>query len=182
MVAIAALGLAAYVWFFFLPNRRTMQQISAEIDAKRAYALTGPRVQSDILRTQSEAIEQSQYVERWQGTSATSSDVAQLFATLADTMRQTGVQTTRFAPESRVTYDHLQRLMLRVGCRGSYQQIVSLLAAWEKLPERIWIEELNVEFPENAGDKSDKSSDKSKGSLQCEISLAIFAVKSNKID
>ncbi|MBS0209927.1 MAG: type 4a pilus biogenesis protein PilO [Planctomycetes bacterium] len=166
-----ALGTVAYVWLLFLPAQREVAAMGTDIQNKLAFAMTADKLRAEIRSAQAEQAEIETYVADWQGPSSSSADLAQVFSRLADAMRDAGVEATRFTPDSRTSLAQMQRVSVRIGCRGSYSQLLQLLAAWERLPARIWVEDLNIHHGSDATAK-----------LECEANLAIFAVNSDQTE
>lgn len=169
-VPIAA-GTVAYVWLFFLPAQREVAAMSTEVHNKLAFAMTAEQIRGQIRAVQAEQVAIEDYAERWRAPASSSADLAQVFSKLADAMREVGVEATRFTPDARTNYSQMQRVSVRVGCRGSFAQMLRLLAAWEQLPARIWVEELKLEASHDNPDV-----------LECEANLAIFAVNSDRTE
>lgn len=169
-VPVAAMA-AAYVWFVFLPGGRAVAELRQEIHNKQLTitGMTRTIAARDALEKERKDLET--YVRTWQGCSSNSADVANLFGQIAERMKTAGVVTTRFAPEPATNLERLQKIPLRIGFSGSFSQICTVLAGIEKLDQRIWVEDFNVE---KAGDLGD--------SLKCELNLAIFANNSEKSD
>jgi hypothetical protein len=83
--------------------------------------------------------------------------------------KQSGVQTTRFVPEPVVKLASMERIGLKLGCRGKLDAIFDLLAGLEGLEYRLWIEELNLEPTGKDGEL-----------VQCDMVLEIFASNQDK--
>jgi Tfp pilus assembly protein PilO len=172
LVTMPIAGLAAaYVWFLFLPGQKAIADLNAELQAKQATITGMPRSIAARQALEKELQEIESYQQAWEGCSSNSAEVANLFGQIAEAMKTAGIETTRFAPEAVVKYDRMQKIPLRIGFSGSFPQICDFLMRLEKINQRIWVEDFNLE---KEGEKGD--------GLKCELNLAIFAGNSEKSD
>jgi Tfp pilus assembly protein PilO len=139
---------------------RTKQQTIAQDDA----------LLRQIEFTSDQLEEARRYVADWQETSPRESGATALFGQISRLTKQSGMSTTRFEPQQVVERRRVREIPLQLGVQGSLAEFFALLAAVEKLPPLIWVDELKIE-------RNPKSDD-----LQCELKLALFADKSEISD
>jgi hypothetical protein len=78
-------------------------------------------------------------------------------------LKDAGVTTTIFRPESKQSFVAVERIPLSIGCTGEHDRLQSLPAQLESMNRRVWIDELVLErAKENEQD------------MTCELKLAIF--------
>jgi Tfp pilus assembly protein PilO len=66
-------------------------------------------------------------------------------------------------------YDTITRQPVQIGWQGNYHDLVRVLHQLEQLPHALWLEELKIELPREAGE-----------GLHCELRLDAFASKSEE--
>ena len=168
LVAVLAMG---YVWFVFLPGKRTIETLYQELLDKQMYAAQYGTIVAQTRGVTEEMRQAIDYVQQTETLLESSSDVSKLYAAIADVAQAAGVVTTRFSPESPVRLQRLQRLPLKVGYRGKFQDVRRVLEGLERLPHRIWVDDLSLE-----------QDSENKEALVCELSLVVFAKISEKSD
>jgi Tfp pilus assembly protein PilO len=158
------LAIGVYLVVVFFPTMREIGSLRADIAAKEATIADAAKQSGRLPRLEEELAATRAYLREWRGISVRPGESARLFGQLADLVKASGATTTVFRPEPKRTHASLERLPLVLGCRGTHDQIHALLSAIERLPARIWIDELTIE----RGDQDGKA-------VSCEIRLAIFA-------
>lgn len=162
---------AAYLWFVFLPGRRAIETVRAELLDKQAFIGGADRVMAGIGNVEAELRQCKAYCQSWHGGSMDSTEMTKLFRTIAEVLESSGVVTTKFTPESGTSLDMLQKIPVHLGFEGSFQQISEVLTKLESLSQRIWVEQISMQVNEEHRE-----------TVTCELSLAIFAGKLKKND
>lgn len=158
----AAFGV--YLFFVFLPGMKEIHRMRSEMESKEAVVQLAATIPEQLKHIDQEFVDAHQYVEKWRGVSNKPSDVAGLFGRLSNLTKVSGVATTAFRPEPKVSYATLERIPLTLGCRGTPEQVQTLIASIESLSQRVWIDEAVIE----RGKQNGKD-------VTCELKLAIFA-------
>jgi len=158
------LAIGVYLAVVFFPTMREISSLRAEIAAKEAVITDAVRQSARLPQLETELAATRKYLNEWRGISARPGESARLFGRLADLVKASGATTTVFRPEPKRVHASLERLPLVLGCRGTHEQVHAVLAAVEKLPARIWIDEVTLERADQDGEL-----------VSCEIKLAIFA-------
>jgi hypothetical protein len=155
---------AAYVWLFFLPDKRAIARLHAEISEKMGFNALAGKLSADARRAQHESEAIEKYVAEWQNISGDPGEIAGVFKSIAEATKLAGVQTTRFVPDSPIKLASIERIPLRLGCRGTLAGTLDLLSRLERLHNRIWIDELTLE-----------PSSQNSELVQCEMVVVVFA-------
>lgn len=144
VVLFVAGASAAWFWFSYLPRRRAMNDLAAQLaqtksDIEQSIALVQLRTaiagELDKVR---------RYVEECRGRLVPASRAASLFGRIASLAKHSGVVVTRFAPQAPVGYSNMQEVALDAGCLGSLQQVLDWVARLERATEPIWVEKLII--------------------------------------
>lgn len=167
-VAIVPLtvALVAYLFVVFFPGMREIRELRAEAAVHEQAAADARRQAGLLPGIEAEIAETSSYVRKWRGTDDDPRHVSQALGDIANLISRSGATTTSFRPEAKTSFAALDRLPLILGCRGTYRQVQSLLSSLERQPQRLWIEEVQIERAAGTD-----------GTLACEIRLALFADK-----
>jgi Tfp pilus assembly protein PilO len=155
-----------YALFFYLPGKRAMEQLTVELQSKRAAIARGEQTALQLQDANQELRLAREYIATWRQRTASGAGSASIFGQLSAVAKDAGATTTRFEPSATVDMDCLRKLPLTLGCTGSFEQVFALLHGLEGLPRYVWVDELRLER-KREGDKD----------LQCELKLAIFADK-----
>jgi Tfp pilus assembly protein PilO len=158
------LAIGAYLLVVFFPTMREISALRAEIASKEAVISDAATQSARLPKLEAELATTRKYLNDHRGISARPGESARLFGQLADLVKASGATTTVFRPELKRVHASLERLPLVLGCRGTHDQVHAVLAAIERLPARIWIDEVLWERADQDG-----------GLVSCEIKLAIFA-------
>lgn len=167
-VAIVPLTIAIGIYLFviFFPGMREIRALRAETIDNELAAADARRQAAQLGEIERQIAETLDYVRKWRGGGHSSQSVARAFGDVASLVKSSGAVTSTFRPESKTAYASFDRLPLQLGCRGTYDQIQALLASFDRLPHRIWVDEVTLERA--AGND---------GTIACEIKLAIFVDK-----
>ena len=121
------------------------------------------------------------YCRRLAVESYDSARLAALYGEIAELLKASGVATTHFSPGPTLKLDVLQKTSLRIKCEGSFEQVASVLTRLEKMRERLWIEDVNLETLADV-DQADSGKDGqiAQGERRCQVNLVIFIGNSEK--
>jgi type IV pilus assembly protein PilO len=172
LITVPVAGIAAaYLWFVFLPGKRAVAALHAEIEEKQVLVAAGPKTTALIHRVEQELQETQAFIEAGRNRAGDSREVAMLYGQIAEILTKAGVVTTRFDPEATVSLALVQKTPLQLGCQGTFAQVAQVLEGLEKLRERVWIDEMSLQ--QMGQDRKE---------IECAISLAIFAANPKKSD
>jgi Tfp pilus assembly protein PilO len=158
------LAIGVYLVVVFFPTMREISSLRAETATKEATIAEAAKQSGLLPQLEKDLAATRRYLNDWRGISARPGESAQLFGQLADLVKASGATTTVFRPEAKRAHASIERLPLVLGCRGTHDQIHAVLAAVERLPARIWVDEVSLERADQDGEF-----------VSCELRLAIFA-------
>ncbi len=165
-IALAALG---YLWLVFIPTAKAIRDIHTEISEKQSFIAQADTLQTNITHLEHDLADVTQYTTDWSSQTPAPGQLEQLFEKITDYVHRSGVVSTRFEPQQEVSLEIIHRVPVRMDVTGSFAEVCRLLAALERLPETVWVEELKIEKPKEDGKD-----------VQCELKLEVFAVDSKE--
>jgi Tfp pilus assembly protein PilO len=171
LILAAAAAVAAYVYLLFLPQQRTIAGLRRELAAAEEFIQQVEAFGPALAATQQEVQRTRQYVHRWEESAPTEDELAEFFGRVSGLAKQSGATTTRFEPQEPVRYEKIRRLPVAITCSGSFDQICRFLQGLEHLEETVWVDSLKVE-----------QSGEDKQSVECEVTLVVFADNSDDSD
>ncbi len=165
LLPLAALGLgAAYFALVFLPNRRAIGELAAQVAAKQQAVLRAAEESQALLTTQKEIQRASAYVAAWQSASPHEANLARLFGRIGVLARSSHATTTRLAPQEPLVMAKVRRVSVLMDCTGTFPLITSFLQKLEKMPQTLWIDDLRLDSASKDGEL-----------VKCEMTLEVFA-------
>ncbi len=166
-----AVSAAALVYLFcsFLPTARAIRELRSEIRAREDFIAKSTSLPSAIVATQRELDQVSHYTARRKEHLPAAVQVPALLERMTRTAEAAGTSTTHFEPQTPRNLQQLRLVPILFGVHGGYGQICRMLAELERLPERIWVDELRLEAPRETGQQA-----------ECNLKLIIFAGNSEK--
>jgi Tfp pilus assembly protein PilO len=159
-----------FVLLVFMPQMKRIRELEMEVQLLEQFIAQEPALAAQLELGRREYEDTAAFVESWRRTAPPGRKTAALFGRIAHLAHEAGADVVRFEPGPVEEGDALRRLTLEIGGQGPFEDLFGWLRAMESLPETVWIEELSVERREGRQD------------LQCDVTLAIFADKSEKSD
>jgi Tfp pilus assembly protein PilO len=156
-------AIVTYLVFVFFPQMREIRALREDIAQKQSYLGGIAQRTAREAAVDAEEATTREYVTRLRGTAAAPSDVAALFAAVAERLKTAGVTTTIFRPEAKQSFVAVDRIPLSIGCTGEHDRLQSMLAGIERMNQRVWIDEFVLE----RGKENEEG-------MTCEVKLAIF--------
>ena len=165
---LAAMALG-YYFLIFRPELAAQSTLRAELEDKQL-ALAEANSQVQLLAARKTEIGAArEYVDRWRSTS--SGRAALRYGEVARLVKESGARTVALDPEPAVMLRSIQQTSVKLTCQGSLESLHRLLHKLEQLPQTVWIREVLLQGASDEG-----------GLLRCEITLAVFADKSDFSD
>ena len=172
VVTLSLCGAAvAYVLFMFMPEQRSIGDVRDEVDTKQQFIAGAHMTYATIEVAREELLKTQAYCEQFAERLPSEARRSALYARIDLAAKQAGAATTRFEPQSATDYETFRQMGLSMSVRGSYEHIFDFLRRLETLEEVIWINELRLEAPRQAGQM-----------LTCEVGMAVFAANPKKSD
>jgi Tfp pilus assembly protein PilO len=172
--------LSAYLWLVFLPGQRVIAALETELADKRAFIASGAHVAECRVQFERKLADLRTYCNRWQAKPSDSARLAALYGEIAELLKASGVATTHFSPGPTHKLDVLQKTTLKIECEGTFEQVASVLTRLEKMPERLWVEDVNLETLANDDPNRREQDDQTGQIMRCQVNLVIFAGNSEK--
>jgi Tfp pilus assembly protein PilO len=173
---------AAYLWLVFLPGQRVISALETELADKRAFIASGVHVSRCRVEFETKLADLRTYCEQWQAKPCDSAGLAALYGEIAELLKASGVVTTHFSPGPTQKLDILKKTALKIECEGTFEQVASVLTSLEKMPGRLWVENVSLETLADSGVSIRKNDDKIGQIMRCQVNLVIFAGNSEKTD
>ncbi len=176
LVTLPLAGIAAaYLWLVFLPGQRVISALEIELADKRAFIASGSHVSQCRVQFEAKLAELQTYCDRWQAKKCDSARLAALYGEIAELLKASGVATTHFSPGPTTRLDVLQKTSLRMTCEGTFEQVASVLTKLERMPERLWVEDVSLEALANEAPSSPEKEAQIGQIMRCQVTLVIFA-------
>jgi hypothetical protein len=166
---------AAYLWLVFLPGQRVISALEMELADKRAFIASGTHVSQCRVQFEGKLADLRTYCNHWQAKAYDSARLAALYGEIAELLKASGVATTHFSPGPTLKLDVLQKTSLKIECQGTFEQVASVLTRLEKMPERLWVEDVNLETLANSDPSSSGKGNQAGQAMRCQVDLVIFA-------
>jgi Tfp pilus assembly protein PilO len=166
-----AVAAVAYVFFVFLPQKRAIGQIREQIKQRQDYIVEAGTRAGAVEAAQEELETTTAYSTAWSQRAPAERGLSATYARIQELAKAAGTAVVRFDPEPVVRYETISLAPLKLGCIGSFAEVCGFLEDLERLPLGIWVTELRLE-----------RSRQNEESVQCEITLGIFACNSEDSD
>ncbi len=166
LLVLTAVGgiVAAYAYFYYLPGNREIADMKDQLaEAELQAAGTVPMVAA-LGATQEQLDVAEEHVEAWQDAAPSEHELAEVFERIHELTRLAETETTRFEPQSAISYETFLRVPVSMECQGSFTQLAAVLTGLENMREPIWLQSVEIQSTGQDGD-----------SAKAEISLDILA-------
>lgn len=159
-----AAGTLAYLVLVFLPAKREIDGLRAEIERKERFVAQRAAIMPVMHATQDELRRAEKFTVAWSEKSPDPTSRPRLYREIQELANQANVETFRFNPEAVESREAFCRIPLAITCAGSFEEVFTFLRSVEQLPLAIWIDALKIEkisaIQEN---------------VMCEARFAVFA-------
>lgn len=154
----------AYLYFWFLPNKREISALHQELEMQRITAAQAPVLQAEMTRANDAASVAEEFTQAWRSTAPQQGRVAPIFGQISDAVQQSGGRTTAFDPQPDANMAQLRQTKLNLSFQGDFQTTFEVLRKIEALGATIWVESLQIDAASKSGEQA-----------LSEVSLAIFS-------
>ena len=162
------MGLAltiAYVMLAYLPLAGYISATRDALASQQAAVAQEAALLAQIEAYQTECREIEQYTASWPEVRDPNLHLSQLLGKISLEAKQAGADGLRLEPGQIQEMNAIQRIPVRLGCRGSFQEIHALIKQIEALPHKMWIDRLELAVH-----------DEDKNELTCEMDFEAFVV------
>ena len=166
---LLGLGLTvAYVMLAFLPLGRHISATRDALASQQAAVAQEAALLAQIEAYQTECREVANYTTSWPEINDPNLNLSQLLGKISLEAKKVGADALRLEPGPLQAMSSVQRIPVRLGCRGTFQEIHTLIQQMEALPDKLWIERLEL-----------APHDEDKNELTCEMDFETFVVSAN---
>lgn len=170
VVILPMIGIGvAYLLLMFLPKYHEMHKQRDLLQLQQKFILKAESLKGEISEIEVRVNRTEKFCKDWDALAPIDADLPQIHRQINDCVSQSGATVTGFDPQPAVAMNTLERIPLTIRAAGSFAQVHALLARLEALPETIWMENLRL-----------KAAGKDAERMDCEVTLVVFAKKSEK--
>lgn len=160
-----------YLTVFFVPGRRELNRLRADLDSTVEMAYQAEAKSTRIEAIQADIRATGEYTDEWEGRRLSTPRFAELFGRIHALGRDAGTVFRSFNPETPVPMRHLDQMPVKLVCVGSYASLFEFVRQLESLPEAIVINSVDVAAPRKDGEGT-----------QCSLNLIVFTGHSQDSD
>lgn len=165
-LVVACLGLlVAFVMLVYLPLHRSIVAAEEELASQQATLYQEETLLAQIEAHKTECREIEKVTSKWGEVTNSNLHLSQLLGKVSREARQAGTDALRLDPGQVQTMQAVERIPVQLGCRGTFQEIHTLICQIEALPYKLWLERIEL-----------APSDQQKHELNCEMEFAAFIV------
>lgn len=165
-VLLVILGLVAtFVMLVYLPINRSIAAAHDTLQLKQSLVAQEESLLAQIERHAQELKDVEAYTQSWEAVPNANFYLSQLLGEISQEAKQAGTDALRLEPGQAVEMQAVQRIPVRLGCSGTFQEIHDLVSRIENLPYKIWLRQIEL------APKSDRERD-----LTCELEFEAFIV------
>lgn len=160
-----------YLTVFFVPGRRELHRLQADLDSTVELAYQAEAKSTRIEAIQADIQATREFNDQWKDRSLSTPRFAELYGRIHALGRDAGTTFRSFNPESPVPMQHLDQAPVKLVCVGSYASLFDFVRRLELLPEAIVINSVDVASPRKDGEKA-----------QCSLDITVFTDHSQDSD
>jgi Tfp pilus assembly protein PilO len=161
----------AFLLLVFLPNFRAMNKQRDLIQLQQKFIVETESLKGEISEIEARVKQTQKFCQDWESLAPIEADISQIHREINECVSAAGASVTGFDPQPAIPMRTLDRVPLTLRAAGTFAQMHSLLAKLEAMPETIWLENLRL-----------KAAGKDTERMDCEVTLVVFAKKSEKSD
>lgn len=160
-----------YLTVFFVPGRRELNRLRADLDSTVEMAYQAEAKSTRIEAIQADIRATLAFNDEWEQRRLSTARFAELFGRIHALGRDAGAVFRSFNPEPPVPMQHLDQLPVKLVCVGSYASLFDFIRRLESMPEAILIHSVDVAAPRKDGEET-----------QCSLNLTVFTGHSQDSD
>jgi len=165
-ILLVGLGLlVTYVLLVYFPLSRSIAAAHDSLELKRSMVSQEGSLLAQIERHAQELEDVQEYTQAWEKVPNANFFLSQMLGEISQHAKQAGTDSLRLEPGQAVEMQAVQRIPVRLGCSGTFQEIHDLIGRIESLPHKIWLR--RIELAPKGDDQHD---------LTCEMEFEAFIV------
>lgn len=166
VMLLLGLGLVvAFVLLVCLPLQRQTAVARDSLALKQSIVAQEGSLKAQIIQHESELAELHSFTAHWPEVENANFELSRLLGEISQQAKLAGAESLRLEPGPLVSMKSLDRSVVRLGCRGTFQEIHHLLRQLESLPDQLWVH--RIELAPQGADSHE---------LSCEIEFETFTV------
>ncbi len=165
-IFIAGLGvIVAFAMLVYLPLSRSIAAARDSLELKRSMVSQEGSLLAQIERHAQEKQDVQAYTKKWDEVPNANFYLSQMLGEISQHAKQAGTDALRLEPGQAIEMRAVQRIPVRLGCTGTFQEIHDLIARIEGLPYQISLSQIEL-APRNEDQRD----------LTCEMEFEAFIV------
>lgn len=156
---------AAFVFLMFVPLQRAISAAHGSLELKRSLLAQEESLLAQLQIQEKEMEEVRNHTAHWAEVPNPNFHLSQLLGEISQLAKQAGAEALRLEPGPIVAMKSLHRVPVRVGCRGTFQEIHQFLRDIESLPCQLWLHRIEL-----------VPGDKDRRELTCTMEFEAFMV------
>ncbi|WDI42483.1 type 4a pilus biogenesis protein PilO [Bremerella sp. P1] len=165
-ILLVCLGLlVTFVMLVYLPLSRSIAAAHDSLELKQSLVSQEGSLLAQIERHAQELEDVKNYTQSWEEVPNANFYLSQMLGEISQHAKQAGTDALRLEPGQATEMQAVQRIPVRLGCTGTFQEIHDLIGRIENLPYKIWLRRVEL------APKSDQQRD-----LTCEMEFEAFIV------
>ncbi|GAA4422574.1 type 4a pilus biogenesis protein PilO [Bremerella cremea] len=156
---------AAFAVLVYLPISRSISAKRDALNLKLSLVGQEQSLLAQIDKYQAEVEEVQAFSSTWPEVTNVNFELSQLLGEVSTQAKQSGADSLRLEPGQIESLQALQRIPVRLGCKGTFQEIHDLIRRIETMPQQIWVERIEL-----------APSDDTNHELSCEVEFEAFMV------
>ncbi|QDU75067.1 Pilus assembly protein, PilO [Bremerella volcania] len=163
---LVGLGLlVSFVMLVYVPLSRSIAAAHDSLKLKQSLVSQEASLLAQIELHHQEMEDLKAYTKQWEEVPSANYHLSQVLGEISQHAKQAGTDALRLEPGQVTEMEAVQRIPVRLGCSGNFQEIHDLIGRIETLPYKIWLRQIEL------APKSDQKHD-----LTCEMEFEAFIV------
>jgi Tfp pilus assembly protein PilO len=164
-------GIVLFFMLVFLPTKRRMAELRAELARKRGFIATAVSLPAQIAQIEQKLQACRAHNELWRATVGGDAAVPALFADIQRRAQASGTVTTQFDQLEVVRRKTLSEHPVMLGVTGDFGEVFEFVGQLERMPQTLWLEDVQLE-----------ASGQDRKTVNCTAKLVIFTDNSASSD
>jgi Tfp pilus assembly protein PilO len=169
-LSLAAAGIL-YLVFSFFPTSRAISQLRDEIRSTERFINQSASLAISLSQTDAELKRAKDYTSGAGQRLTKRAGLSALIGRISHEADLAGATTTKIEPQAASDLETFSVVPVIYKANGGFTDVCRLLVGLERLPEPVWLEDVQLTAARDSGQK-----------MQCDLTLAVFADHSESSD
>ncbi|MBA2114975.1 type 4a pilus biogenesis protein PilO [Bremerella alba] len=144
-ILLAGLGLlVAFAMLVYLPLSRSIAAAHDSLELKQSLVDQEDSLLAQLERHDQELGDVNAYTQAWEEVPNANFYLSQMLGEISQHAKQAGTDALRLEPGQSTDMQAVQRIPVRLGCTGTFQEIHELIGRIEQLPYKIWLRRVEL--------------------------------------